>query len=131
MKVFSWPEAVPKPTIDWTDPNLEGVSGKEDEYTKRLKEWLIGEGYTGKNTGRIAKFQIADGYALYMLAEASRRSVLVHLPYGDGYRFPYIERLRKKDILANIISCDRLERLFRAKDAERQAAQANAPDAGT
>ena len=68
----------------------------------RLKQHLIEMGYTGKHTGGIVSYGVADGQAQYMLADGKGRygpSFLIHLRYGDGYSYRGIEYFPKKEIV--------------------------------
>ncbi len=47
---------------------------------------------------------MADGYALYMFADAGAKSVLVHLPYGDGYDYPDVRYIPKTEVLRRMNS---------------------------
>ncbi len=115
MKVYALPKEVPAPEIDWSKP--DDWRAKEAAHAEALKAWLIRGGYTGPRTGEIARFPHADGYANYMLADGAKKSVLIHLPYGDAWNYPYIERLTKKDILENLDRAKALNALFAKKKA--------------
>jgi hypothetical protein len=42
----------------------------------------------GVMPGRLLRFGVADGYAYYIVLRVNKKTCkLVHLPYGDGYRF--------------------------------------------
>jgi len=102
MKVYSVPTEVPVPEVDYSNFNYAKMLKDEEDHQERLKQWLIANGFTGKYTGEIVRFPVADGCATYMLADVPRRSVLVHLPYGDAYEYPYVEHIPKKDIVERI-----------------------------
>jgi hypothetical protein len=105
MKVFSVPDAVPFPEPDYANYDVERELARQAEHTAALKQHLIEAGYTGKHTGEIARFGVADGYAAYMLADGKGiygSSFLIHLPYFDAYHYRHIEFLPKKEILAQI-----------------------------
>jgi hypothetical protein len=107
MKVYALPDAVAAPEFsfdgDW--------QAREEAHRNQVRQWLKDNGYTGKNSGKIARFPVADGYAEYMLAEGSK-SFLLHLPYGDGYQCREVGFLPKKEILARIDHQDRLDAMF-------------------
>ena len=71
---------------------------REKEHALALKEWLLKSGYTGKNTGRIVDFGVADGCARYMIADG-QRSALIHLPYCDAYTYRDVQFIPKKEII--------------------------------
>lgn len=99
MKIYGCPIAVPDYKFGMDFSRIEAL---EDEHAAKLKTHLIDIGYGGENTGRIVNFPIGDGYATYMVAEAARKFALIHVPYGDGYSYPYIERLTKNDIMQKL-----------------------------
>jgi hypothetical protein len=99
MKVYSLPAEVPAPQVDYQNFNLDKMINDERKHRLSLQSWLFKAGYTGKNTGKLVNFPVADGYAQYMIAEG-KSTCLIHLPYGDAYQFQYVSRLTKRDILA-------------------------------
>ena len=86
-----------------------------EDHKAKVKAWLLAHGYKGKNTGRIVRFPVADGYAEYMIAEGGRKSGLIHLPYGDGYDYRDVEFLPKKEILRRADRAEGLAKLFASK----------------
>lgn len=101
MKVFRLPKDVPAPVVDYSFYNREKEASAEKEHCEKLKAFLIRNGYTGKHTGELVTFPVADGYAVYMMAEGSR-SCLIHLPYGDGYHYRDVSFLPKAEIIRRI-----------------------------
>jgi len=84
-------------------PGLSGVDAwrAEDEW---YAEWSKGKD--------IVRFQIADGYAKYLVTPS--RTTLKHIPIGDGYRIPaaYVRGLTKTDIERHLGSQRALAELF-------------------
>lgn len=109
MKVYSSP--IPF-EYDYSDYNHKAYCEAEDKHQETLKAWLVENGYTGKNTGRILSEPVADGSAMYMLAEG-KRSFLVHLPYGDAYQSRDVSFLPKAEVLRRIEAKERLNELFK------------------
>jgi len=107
MKVYAPPAEFPAPDFS-AHINKDGFDSKGydaaiEKHTADLREWLKTEGFTGKDSGKIAAFPVADGRAQYMLAEGpGQRSFLIHLAYYDAWNYQFIERLTKKDILQSI-----------------------------
>lgn len=99
MKVYSLPKEVPAPVPNYSD--MEKVFADEEKHKEQLKAHLIKTGFSGKNTGKTVRFQVADGYAVYMLAEG-KTSCLIHLPYGDGYDYRDVQYIPKAEILRRI-----------------------------
>jgi len=98
MKVYTCPEEVPFAKPDWKNFNLAAEQAREKAHTIKLAEWLRANGYTGKHTGKIVSFGVADGRALYMIADG-KKSCLVHLPYCDAYVYRDVEYLPKAEIV--------------------------------
>jgi hypothetical protein len=111
MKVYGCPDEIPVPEIDFKNYNHERVLQQEADHAAKLKAWLIQQGYTGKHTGGIASFGVADGCAQYMLAEG-KTSCLIHLPYGDAYNYPDVKFLPKAEIIKRIEQKKGLAELF-------------------
>ena len=60
---------------------------QETRLYKQLKEISVSVG-TGLKVGKHVKFQVADGYANYIVTKILGSTVLVkHLPLGDSYTF--------------------------------------------
>lgn len=111
MKVYTLPADVPAPSVDYFNYDHKKALAAEKAHQAELKEWLIGQGMTGKHTGRILQVQIADGYAVYMMADG-RGSYLVHLPYGDGYDSPLVSGMTKAGVLAEIERREKMDAFF-------------------
>jgi hypothetical protein len=111
MKIFTCPKEVPAPAVDYSNYNHAKVAADEEKHMADLKAFLKKAGYTGKHTGEILKEPVADGYALYMVADG-RPFALVHLPYGDAYQSRDAAFLPKKEILRRIEADKRFRALF-------------------
>jgi hypothetical protein len=102
MKIFNCPKEVPAPKPDYSSRyNRAAEIRAEDKHKTDLMEWLQRAGYTGKQTGKVYRDQVADGYALYMVADGPK-SCLIHLPYGDAYHSRDASFLPKKEIIRRI-----------------------------
>jgi hypothetical protein len=121
MKVYACPETIKKPNLFVNGQFDRGSYAlQEDAFYAELKTHLQGLGYTGSNTGEKVRFPIADGYAVYVVAENTNgRFMLIHSPLGDAYSIPapYARGLNKKDILENIRHQKALSELFKQKVA--------------
>jgi hypothetical protein len=111
MKVYDCPAALPIPEVDYRNYDHGRETAREQEHQTKLKEWLLNNGYKGKHTGKTVRFPVADGYALYMLADG-KRSCLIHLAYGDGYTYRDVAFLPKKEILNRVDQDKRFAELF-------------------
>ena len=112
MKVYSIPSELAYADPDYSNYNTDIELAREEQHIAQLKEFLISAGYTGKHTGKIVTFPVADSRAAYMLADG-KRSYLIHLPYGDALHFREVEFLPKVEILRRIDSSEKLRALFR------------------
>jgi len=106
MKVYS-SEIKPVPF------NYETWQKDTEVYIAAVKADLIAKGFTGKYTGHIVRFHIADGHAAYMVAHKDSTMILIHLAYGDAYQIPdaHMRGLRRTDIVDMIKRDARLPRI--------------------
>ena len=111
MKVYAAPSHI-KLVPDYSNYNRAAEQQKEDAYKDSIKQWLLDNGYTGKLTGGVASFGVADGYAQYMVGDKGRSGILIHLDIGDAYQFPYVERLTKADIIKSLERDKALKAIF-------------------
>lgn len=111
MKIHDCPESL-KHEVDYANYDPQ----KDDELIEKhkidLKTWLIEMGYDGPETGGILREQIADGYAMYMLADKGRGSILVHLPYADAYHSQNVEFLPRSEVVRRIKSSAKIHAIF-------------------
>ena len=50
--------------------------------------------------GRLLKFQVADGYALYIITKVGKRQTeVIHLDYMDGYSFAGVYQSAKGELV--------------------------------
>ena len=95
MKVYLPPKAVEeKPEINYGAKDFRKEFQKEEVWADKIKEWAKTHG-KGRNKGKEVNFPYADGRARYVIFEPN---ALIHLPIGDAWQYPYIERLRASDI---------------------------------
>lgn len=114
MKVFTCPKEVSYERLGYRDFDLAKEQANIESHKANLKKYLIGRGFIGKNTGEVVSFSVADGSALYMIAEGPK-TCLIHLPYWDAYQFPYVHRITKKEILDKIKSDKKIADMFKKK----------------
>ena len=110
-KVYLLPDGFNAPDFNWEDINQY----EKDclELVERLKKWCI-ERNNQKNVGEIIKFQVADGYAEYMVA-ATKPVELIHLPFWDCYQSETAELMTAKAIQDKIDQKIMLDKLFAPK----------------
>ena len=128
MKVYALPSEVPAPKPNYSNYDYAKELAAEEAHRAAVKKHFEDMGYTGKNTGRVYREGVADGYAQYMLVEAPRgtnakvKFFLVHLPYVDGYHSRTVQYMTKKGLLELMDSQDRFQAALK-KVREDQARQ--------
>ena len=115
-QIYSAPKEIKQPSyaINYStnfNGELARIREEEKKYLKDLKDWLAKAGYTGKNSGEVIQFPVADGYAQYMVI-SMKPLRLVHIPLGDAWDFQYAHRLTAKDVQEKIDGQKSLEKLF-------------------
>lgn len=101
MQIFSVAKHVPYPKVDYAKFDGDKMIADEAAHMEAVRAYLVKIGYTGKHTGEVIRFPVADGQALYMIAEGvGKKFGLVHLAYGDGYQYMGVEHLPRAKILA-------------------------------
>tara|TARA_R100001509_G_scaffold82946_2_gene46848 strand:- start:32784 stop:33122 length:339 start_codon:yes stop_codon:yes gene_type:complete len=89
----------------------EGYEELETKYINDLKRYIKDMGYKGKNVGEIIKFQVADGYAEYMVL-SMRPLKLIHMPLMDSYHFPQVHLMTAKEVNIMLDNEKKLKELF-------------------
>ncbi len=120
MKVFSLPPELAAPEPDYSNYDRDADQAAEEAHKAQVKAALIDAGYTGPYTGEIYSEGVADGSALYMLADGKGKygsSFLFHLPYGDGYQSRNIQYVPKKAIIDGIKREREYAKLFSSRKA--------------
>jgi hypothetical protein len=69
---------------------------REFAFVDRVKTWAKKHG-KGLEAGEEISFFVADGNARYIIVSLAP-VVLIHLPLGDAYQYPFAHRLTAKDI---------------------------------
>lgn len=110
-KVYTAPKEIKKPVFNFND--IAGYQKAQEQYVEDLKVLLL-KRKKGKNIGETIRFQVADGYAQYMVA-SMKPLELVHIPLGDAYDFQYAHRLTAKDVQEKIDQQKRMNELFGRK----------------
>ncbi len=114
-KIFRAPDSIKLPSFSTFMKDgkydREAHVKAEETYLAELKAMLV-KRKNGKNVGEVVQFPCADSYAQYMVA-SMRPLELVHLPLGDAWDYPYIERLTATDIQNKIDQQQALNKLFK------------------
>lgn len=122
--VLALPKDLPAPQPDYKNYDHARELEREQKHQADLKAWLIANGWDGPNTGRIYSEHIADGYAVYMVAEGKKKAsgfkfVLIHLPYGDGYQSRNVHWIPPKEIVERLDAADRMREVFQTARTAR------------
>lgn len=116
MRLIPYPEnEIPAPKLDYR-LSFEDLMKRENDHKLSLALWLRKAGYDGPRTGEVVRFQVADGYAQYMMADNGQGSALMHLPYGDAYQYRDVRFLPRKEILRRLDQEKRFQALFDRKE---------------
>lgn len=107
-KVFTLPHGFDAPDFNWED--IEQYNKDCADLTDRLKKWCI-ERNNQKSVGEIIKFQVADGYAEYMVASTIPVQ-LIHLPFWDAYESEFAHLMTAKAVQDKIDQTIAFEKLF-------------------
>ena len=101
-------------------PEFFGPDGRYDhaayerncaEYRAATEARLREQGFNHRLTGKVIQFQVADGYAQYMLATPTK---WIHLDEVDGYHADpaLIRGMRAADVVARVEPQDNIAMLF-------------------
>lgn len=120
VKIYGLPEELAVPAVNFANIDLEENHRQEEAHKQKVIQHYKNEGYTGPNTGKIYREQVADGYANYMVFEAPRGSklkekfFLIHLPYAGGYHSNNVRFLNKTEIIKRIEAFDKIMKLLKS-----------------
>lgn len=112
-KIYSLPEH-----LEALVPNIFKVRGKdyqklEEEFIETVAKFC--QDYNPKQSkdyiGKVIRFQIADGYAEYMVLGLSPVK-LIHLPLMDAYQAPDVDLMTTQRVKEKIQAQEKLKSLF-------------------
>lgn len=92
--IYSTPEELKVPS--WGDMDRKEYIAAEAKYREDLKKFCKAQS-NSTYAGKIVQFPCADSYAEYMII-TMKPLALFHVPLGDAWDFPYMERLTVQDI---------------------------------
>jgi len=94
-KVYDPPKEITIPKWNHKEPREVNVA-REHAAIEQVKAWAKEHG-KGPEAGEEISFGVADGDARYIIVSLVP-VVLIHLPIGDAYQYPFVHRLTAKDI---------------------------------
>lgn len=118
MKWYGLPEGIDAPDFEESMVNgrfdMDANNQVNEKFIQKVKDWLIGNGYTGPLSGEIVRYGQGDGYAEYMVGQGGGKTFLIHLPIGDAWQIPeaHMRGLRVADIREQVASQKRMDALF-------------------
>jgi len=108
-KIYSAPSSITVPVLDFK--NLSNYDKDCEKFKAELSAFCLAR-KKDKNVGEVIRFQVADGYAEYMVA-STKPVELIHLPFWDCYQFEYAHLLTAKEIQGKIDQEAALAKLFK------------------
>ena len=109
-KLYSVPSEIRKPKVDFSD--FKAYERDCERYENEIRAFIKQSGYNGKNAGEIIRFQVADGYAQYMVL-SMRPASLIHIDTMDAWHFQYAHALSAKDIQEAVDREKAMAKLFK------------------
>jgi len=85
----------------------------EEAYVESVKAWAKANG-KGKLAGEEIRFQVADGYARYIVFSTTPVA-LIHLSIGDAWQYQYANRLTASDIKEEVRRNQAIAKLFSSR----------------
>lgn len=107
--IYGAPEEIKVPKFSIIDYGT--YKKKCEQYVEELRKYCL-EDNDSKNVGEILRFQVADGYAEYMIA-SMKPLELIHIPIGDAYEFQYAHLLNAKEVNAQLARQNALNKIFK------------------
>ncbi len=110
-KVYLPPSSIPVPEFDWE--NQEKYREDEKTFIENLTKF-VKRRKKGDLIGEIIRFQVADGYAQYMVA-GLKPVELIHLPLMDAYQSEFADLMTAERVKEMIENSRRMAELFGKK----------------
>ncbi len=112
-KIYSPPAIIPVPKYDWKDKMVENYNKAEKTFIDNLTKFAKRR-KKGDLIGKVIKFPVADGYALYMVA-GLKPVELIHLPLLDAYQSEFAELMTAAKIKEMVERDEKMAELFSKK----------------
>lgn len=109
-KIYSLPDGIVKPEIDFGNYNRADYEAKEKKFLEDVKAWCL-KRKQGDFIGEVISFPVADGSASYMVA-SMKPLELIFLPLMDEYEFQYVHLLTVKEVKEKITSTKKFNEMW-------------------
>ncbi|CAH6992030.1 conserved hypothetical protein [Vibrio chagasii] len=111
-KIYSHPRHIEFPKPDYRNYNRAEEDKKLAKFLEELRNFCKTERPKCPDAGKIIRFQVADGYAQYMIYDYR---TIIHIPEGDAYSIPcaHARGLLKADLVSLVKSEEAKAKLFR------------------
>lgn len=110
-KIYLPPAAIPVPKFDWK--NQEKYREDEKKFIENLAAFCKRR-KKGDLIGKTIRFQVADGYAEYMVA-GLKPVELIHLPLLDAYQSEFADLMTAEKIKQMVERDEAMAKLFSKK----------------
>lgn len=110
-KIFNPPAMIPVPEFDWKD--AKKYQETEDTFIENLRNF-VKRRKKGDLIGKVIRFQVADGYAQYMVA-GIKPVELIHLPLMDCYQSDFADLMTADKIKEMVARDEAMAKLFSKK----------------
>lgn len=101
------------PVIDWRATDINSAMAAHEDALADLQAASDALAGTRTIVGRLIKFQVADGYAIYRV-ESAKPLTVAHVRFGDCYSVSntMIRGLNVTDVRRQLEASDRLRAIF-------------------
>lgn len=112
-KIYGGIQGIEPPKFNFQNFNRKEYNQKCDEFLNKLREQCKANS-KHKNVGKVIRFQVADGYAQYMVL-SMKPLQLIHINLDDGYQAEIAELLTPKKVTELIEREEKMAELFSKK----------------
>lgn len=109
-KVYAPPTEIGKFEFDYSKFDMTAYTEAETKYIDKIRAYARANGH-GALRGEEIRFQVADGYARYIVF-STQPVKLLHLSVGDAWQYQYAHRLTAKDIAEEVQRLKNINKLF-------------------
>lgn len=113
-KIYLPPKDVKVPQLDFS--NFGEYRKQCDVFIKELRDYVIDYNYnkTDGYIGEVIRFQVADGYAEYMIGSL-KPLMLIHIPIMDEYTSQFAHLMTVKSVKEMVGNNNKMKQIFGKK----------------